>query len=121
MPVDRTNPLYVEWLNWRRQISADLTITRGKASELARALGVSRQTISRWFHGHTDIPAWADRPIRIWLKQHPIPQSHLPPSTNVRLGSDKGPTSPEPPALAIARTLGHDPDTGQGSPSLVRC
>lgn len=47
------------FMRWRVAVSRILLADRGRASRLARFLGVSRQRVSQWFvlH-HRDVPGW---------------------------------------------------------------
>lgn len=49
-----------------------LRAKRGRASELARHLGVNRQNVHRWFKGrHTNIPGWVCVTTNIWFHSRP--------------------------------------------------
>lgn len=58
---------YAQW--WQRVTEATAN-HRGSRSALARSLGVSRQTVSRWFAPHgPNPPGWAAIAINIWSTQ----------------------------------------------------
>lgn len=74
------------------KLKAYLQGQRGRAAELARALGVNRQAVSRWFIGrHCRIPAWAAVTANIWYWKN-VPHQAVnvsPQSDNVPRSADK--------------------------------
>lgn len=78
-----THPFRIKFEHWRRATAGTLAVNHGACAQLARDLGLPRQTVWRWFHGNTPMPAWAVMPIRNWLKLKSPPQSGFtPPSAS---------------------------------------
>ena len=54
----------------KRQVNAHLMAGRGRSTQLANELGVTRQTISRWLTAkgweHQEMPGWAGAAILVW-------------------------------------------------------
>lgn len=59
---------------WQLELAVWIGQRRGRASELARWLGVSRQQVSRWFvrptYHWTRIPAWAAVSANVFFGQN---------------------------------------------------
>lgn len=55
----RTNPHYVRYRNWLANAAACVLFKRGGAVQVAKNLGVTRQSVHRWLKGPTPMPAWA--------------------------------------------------------------
>jgi len=61
---------------WKLEFRTYLKAKRGRASRLARYLGVSRQHVSRWFvTGPSEIPAWAAVTANAWQHRVVTPQA----------------------------------------------
>ena len=61
------NPLQHRFNLWRDRVRFYLKAKRGRTSDLARALGVRRQTVWRWFFEHwSNVPGWAAVNVNVW-------------------------------------------------------
>ena len=64
------NPLQARFNLWRDRVRFYLLAKRGRNSELARALGVRRQTTWRWFFNRwSNVPGWAAVNVNVWYYQ----------------------------------------------------
>ncbi len=65
------NPHEIAFKQWMyNKAKPWLTSKRGRYSELARHLQVSRQTVSRWFtHEWSTVPGWAGVAMNIYLNR----------------------------------------------------
>lgn len=77
------HPLYLRHREWVVATACLLRTNRGSCARLARDMGLARQTMHRWFFGHTPIPGWAIIPINRWLK---LNATNLQPALPVRPG-----------------------------------
>jgi hypothetical protein len=66
----RQNPHFAKYERWRGKIATRVTAKHGGMAKLARAIGVSKQTVHRWFRGHAEIPAWAAFAVVAWWQVH---------------------------------------------------
>lgn len=83
MNAHANHPLYLRHRQWVLDTALLLRSNRGSCAALARDMGLARQTVHRWFFGHTPMPAWAIVPINRWLR---LKQTDLQPPLPVRLG-----------------------------------
>lgn len=65
------NPLYLQYAAWLKGAAIEIARDRGYASRASQALGVPRQTMSRWLAGRTPMPAWAAIALRQWMRKEP--------------------------------------------------
>lgn len=69
-PSPRALRRQAHWKRFMDNLEAYLRARRGRASALARYLGVNRQNVHRWFKDrHTAIPAWAAVWTNIWFSK----------------------------------------------------
>jgi len=66
------NPHEARWNEWlAKKAKPWFQAKRGRYAALSRHLGVSRQTVSRWFHGRsygcTPVPGWAAVALNVWV------------------------------------------------------
>jgi hypothetical protein len=63
------HPIYLQWLAIWSKDKIWLKAERGRQAELAKALGVSRQTVSRWMLSYCRVPAWGYWATHQWVSQ----------------------------------------------------
>jgi hypothetical protein len=67
----RASRLKTEFDLFRDRVGFYLRAERGRCSQLARDIGVRRQTVWRWFYNRwSNIPGWAAVAVNVWYYQH---------------------------------------------------
>jgi hypothetical protein len=94
------NPHEIRFNRWIvEKLRPWLREKRGRQSQLARHLLVSRQSVHRWFIGRQVTPGWAAVATNIWFNQQLVLRSADKPIVTAE--SDKPVVTPQPDKLRV--------------------